>query len=202
MKNRLSALVAAVLLVAPLGSISAQQTLTFEEFSSYEVITTQYAGINFQGATILTAGLSLNGIYPPASGVNVVYNPSGPMELLFGSSIDYFQAFFTYSQSLTMQGFDFGGGLLATSFSAHSVNYTGSGNTPNELIRIDGAGIRRVLIFDGGAGNSFVMDDAQFTGSQVIGGGGDTVPEPATLTLLASGLVGLAGAGRRKIRRG
>jgi hypothetical protein len=35
-----------------------------------------------------------------------------------------------------------------------------------------------------------------------VGTPSETVPEPATMTLLATGLIGLAGAGRRKLRRG
>ncbi len=185
------------LLAAAIGfmpaAASAQQTLTFEGFADQAVLTTQYPGINFQGATILTLGGSLNGSFPPKSGVNVVYNPVGPMELVFSSPIAYFQGYFTYNAGLTLQGYDAGNNLLASMLGAYTQNYTGTGNPENELIRIDAANITRVVI-TGGAGNNFVLDDAQFTGSVNVG----VVPEPSTVVLLAAGLAGVVVLRRRR----
>jgi hypothetical protein len=182
--------VAGLLAILP-ATAWAQQTLTFEGFASGTELTTQYAGINFQGATILTEGISLNPPFPPRSGVNVVYNPVGPMELIFSSAISFFQGYFTYNSGLTLQGFDSFNALVATSIGAYDQNFIGSGNPDNELVRIDAAGITRVLI-TGGGGNNFVMDDAQFTGSINI------VPEPGTVFLVASGLVGVLFTRRRR----
>jgi hypothetical protein len=169
----------------------AQQTLTFEGFLSGAVLTTQYAGINFQGATILTSGISLNPTFPPRSGLNVVYNPVGAMELLFSSDLDFFEGYFTYNSGLRVDGYSASNALLTSSFGSTTVNSVGNG-TPNELVRIDAAGIRRVVI-TGGTGNNFTLDDARFTGSRT-----QEVPEPASLVLIATGASMLAVARRRR----
>ncbi|MDQ8160497.1 MAG: PEP-CTERM sorting domain-containing protein [Gemmatimonadota bacterium] len=173
------------------AAASAQQTLTFEGFAPFTVLSNQYLGVNFQGATILTQGAGLNPPFPPKSGVNLVYNPVGPMELLFGAPIAYFQGHFTYNDGLTLQGYDAGNNLLATSLGAFSMNSGGSGNPDNELIRIDAANMVRVVV-TGGGGNNFTLDDAQFTGSVAV------VPEPSTVVLLAAGLAGVFVRCRRR----
>lgn len=186
-------ILAASLLLLPVASFAAQ-TITFEGFADGTSFTTQFPGVNFQGATILTCGGSLNcGQFPPNSGVNVVYNPVGPMELLFSTPVDFFQGYFTYNSGLTVEGFDSGNNLLASAAGAFGQNFIGSGNAPNELVRIDAVGISRVLI-TGGGGNNFTLDDASFTGSINI------VPEPSTYAL-AGGALAAAALLRRRLGR-
>lgn len=191
MKNRLFA---GLLLALSLPVVmSAAQTLTFEGFADLTVLTNQYPGIDFQGATILTCGGALNcGSFPPRSGVNVVYNPVGPMELLFSTPIDFFEGYFTYNAGLTLQGYDVGNNLLATALGAFAQNFIGSGNPPNEKVRIDAVGITKVRV-TGGGGNNFTMDDAAFTGSINVG-----VPEPSTFAMFGGALTGLAMYLRRR----
>jgi PEP-CTERM motif len=189
---RIGKLLAVVALcVVTTSTARAQQTLTFEGFTHLQVLSTQYAGINFQGATVLTKDLGLNPLYPPKSGSNVVYNPTGPMELLFSNSLSFFEGYFTYSSGLMVQGFDVNGILVASSNGLFAANQIGSGNTPNELVGINAAGIRRVVI-TGGSGNNFTLDDARFTGSVNV------VPEPSSLALLAAGASMLAFIRRRQ----
>ena len=181
----------AVLALSFPPSLFADPILTFEGFSDLTVITNQYPRVVFNGATILTAGISLNEIdFPPHSGVNVVINSVGPMELVFSSSINYFSGYLTYNNGMTVEGYDVLNNLLDTAIGAFSANFVSSGNPPNEYLRIDASGITRVVLTGGGS-NSFVLDDAQFTGS---------VPEPSTFFLLGAGLGGLALI-RRKARK-
>ena len=176
---------------------SADQTLTFEGFADGTVLTTQYPGINFQGATILQENGSVTFYnyqqFPPHSGIDVVYNPSGPMQLVFSTPISYFEGYVTYNAGMTIQGFNASNVLVDTATGAWSANYIGSGQNPNELLEIQGANITTVVL-TGGGGNNFTLDDVTFSGSIDV----NAVPEPATMLLLGSGLIGLAGYGRRK----
>jgi hypothetical protein len=183
-KALLNLAVFSALLASPMA---AAEIITFEGFDNLTVFTTQYPGVNFQGAKVLTEGLSLNPLFPPASGVNVVFNPVGPIELVFSTPVDFFNGRFTYNNGLTVQGFDVSDALIATAVGAFAANLAGSGNTPNELIGISAAGIKRVLI-TGGDGDNFTLDDASFTGSVDVG----KVPEPSSIALVAAGVAFVA----------
>ena len=161
--------------------------ITFEGYADQTAFTTQYAGVNFNGATILTKDVSLNSVFPPRSGTNVVYNPVGAMTLDFLAPVGFFSGYFTYNQALLVQAFDSSANLLGSYSGVCSANYVGAGcgTGANEYGLITAAGISRVVI-SGGGGNNFTVDDVEFTGSV------DTVPDPgSSLLLLGMGLVGL-----------
>jgi hypothetical protein len=170
--------------------------IDFETLSEGELVTSQFPGVLFSNARVLTAGISLNEFeFPPASGLNVVTDEGGPIILNFLTPVFLFNARFTYSPSLTLTAFDAALNPLASTSSAFNSNLAISGepvSSPNELLGFAGpAGIAGVVIEGSLSGNSFVMDDLSFT----------AVPEAATGILVAATIVALAGiSGMRRFR--
>src|SRR5947207_2203983 len=92
------------LLVVVLLTQASAATIDFEGFPDSTILTTQYPGLTFSNAMILTAGISLNEFeLPPHSGVNVVSDNAGPMTLDFASPITSFSGYFTYLVPLTLR---------------------------------------------------------------------------------------------------
>ncbi len=171
-------------------------TIDFEGFPDSTILTTQYPGLTFSDATILSAGISLNEFeFPPASGTNVVFDDGGPMSVSFASPITNFGGFFSYALPLTLQGFDATSNLIATVTSAFSNNMALSGDTgssPNEFLQLAFAGgISSITITGDLAGGSFVLDDLTYTPAAAL------VPEPNSIYLLVSGAASLLAFRRR-----
>src|SRR5690349_14586180 len=137
----------ALILVIPALSF-ADQIITFEGYADQTVFTNQFPGVDFNGATVMQLGGSLNPAFPPHSGINVVYNPVGPMSIQFANPVAYFEGFFTYNQPLLIEAFDAGNNLLDTYNSVCSANYIGAGTgcDPNELGIVTAAGIDHIAI--------------------------------------------------------
>ncbi len=168
-------------------------TLDFEGFSDSTPLTTQYPGLTFQSATILTAGISLNELeFPPHSGTNVVFDDGGPIAISFTSPILSFSGFFTYAEPLVLAAFDATSFQVGSAVSLFSSNLAISGDTgssPNEVLSVSFAGgISSITITGDPAGGSFVMDDVSYT---------TAVPEPGSIFLLLSGLAGMLAFRRR-----
>lgn len=138
-------------------------------------------GITFQDAQIVTAGYSLDQAeFPLNSGIQGVLDVGGPIEMMFSTPITSFSGFFTYSQPLTLLGYDSLKNLVASSNSDFNQNFVSSGNSPNELISLNApGGITFVLITGSASGNSFVMDDMSFGNTAVV-----RVAEPSSGTFL------------------
>jgi len=139
--------------------------LNFEGFSDSTILTTQYSGVTFSGAIVLTAGITLNEFeFPPHSGTNVASDNGGPMTVSFASSVQSFSGYFTYGHSLTLQAFDASNTPVASATSRFSNNEALSGSTgssPNEFLQVSFAGgISKVTITGDPAGGSFTLDDA------------------------------------------
>jgi hypothetical protein len=168
--------------------------LTFEGFSDSTSLTTQYPGLTFTSATVITAGITLNEFeFPPHSGVNVVFDDGGPMSILFDSPVLSFSGFFTYSVPLTLAALDATSTEVASAVSAFSSNdalFGDLGSSPNEFLQLSfAAGISSITISGDPLGGSFVLDDAAYTSA---------VPEPASFVLMLTALGGVVLAASRK----
>ena len=216
---RLLVPIAALAVIAIPGSASAN-VINFAGFPDLTVLTSQDFGdgVTFNGAEILkccvtdSSGSLNNGAFPPPAddggstdGVNVAYNPSGPLTLIFTNPTDFFTAAFTYNDGLTVMAYDFSNTVIGTAngacgASGSGANYVGSGcGDPNETIDLSVAGISKIVI-TGGSGDNFTIDDVNFEGAVNVGMSG-TTPLPATLPLFASGLGALGLLGWRRKRK-
>lgn len=171
--------------------------IDFEGFPDSTTLTTQYLGLTFSNAIILTAGISLNEFeFPPHSGINVVSDNNGPMSVSFATPVTSVSGFFTYAEPLTIDAFNASGTPVGQAVSLFDCNMAlsgGPGSSPNELIQVGfAAGISSVTIIGDPAGGSFVMDDMTYTS------GASAVPEPGALVLVLSGNIILVSLRRKR----
>jgi len=160
--------------------------IDFEGLADSDPVTTQFPGLTFTNATVLTAGISLNEFeLPPHSGANVIYDDGGPIVIDFSAPVAGVSGFFNYRLPLTLMAFDATFNPVATDTSDFFTNLALSGDpgsAPNELFNVVFAGgISRVTIVGDPSGSSFSLDDLART---------TMVPEPSTLFLLITGLTG------------
>ncbi len=171
--------------------------ITFDTLSDLEPVTSQLPGLTFSGATVLTAGISLNEFeFPPASGDKVVFDEFGPIEIVFDVPVLSVSGLFTYAAELTATAFDETSAIVDTDTSNFFSNLALSGNAgslPNELLMLSsGAGISRV-VFEGDLfGASFVLDNLDVTPLTI------PIPEPPVIAMMMSGLLFLLGGRRRR----
>jgi hypothetical protein len=176
------------------------ETIGFEGFSDSTILTTQYPGLTFTNAIILTSGISLNEFnFPAHSGVNVVSDNNGPMMIDFSAPITSFSGYFTYLEPLTLDGFNASDTEVATAASAFSNNLAclagppcpgDPGSSPNEFIELGFAGgISSVTITGDPLGGSFTMDDMTYNSA---------VPEPGSFPSVITASATLLIIGRRK----
>jgi len=155
-----------ILLAGFIAALSTAHGITigFENLAELTAIQNTYAGVNFGNATILTAGSSLNELdFPPKSGVNAVFDDSGPIIGTFSTPVASLSAYFTYSYQLTFTGFDANGNQVASVLSAHNSNIGSSTYNPNEYLKLDVAtGIASFKITGAESGSSFTLDDFSF----------------------------------------
>lgn len=170
-----------VLLTAAALPLTADvMDLDFEGFPDGTILATQYPGVTFTNAIILTAGISLNEFdFPPHSGTNVASDNNGPMSIDFANPVLSFGGYFTYVELLTIQAFNTADIQVASASSLFSQNFVSSGNPANEFIRVAFAeGISSVTITGDPSGGSFTLDDATYTTTST------SVPEPSTWSLM------------------
>jgi len=172
-----SVLLSTFLFICFFITVPAQATpVTFEGLTDNLSLSNEISGLTFSGATVLTAGVSLNEFdFPPKSGDNVAASLAGLLEITFADMMDTVSGYFTYADSLTFSIYDTNGGLLASSQSA-GVSNLGS----NELITLSSQGIALLRI---NSNSNFTLDDLSYSNA--------SVPEPATILLFAIGVIGL-----------
>ena len=163
------------------GFLVAGAIVDFEGLPDGTILSTQYPGLTFSNAIILTAGISLNEFeFPPFSGFNVASDNGGPITIPFASPITTFGGYFTHLGPLTLRAFDIANAQVGLTLSLFSNNLALSGDpgsAPNELLQLFAGGISSITITGDPAGGSFTLDNAT-TGA---------VPEPATFSLLLAG---------------
>jgi hypothetical protein len=170
---------------AGIGAQADTTTLNFEGFPDSTILTTQFPGLTFTNAIILTSGISLNEFdFPPESGVNVVSDNNGPITIDFSTPTTSFSGYFTYLEPLTLDAFNGSDTEVATAASQFSNNLAcvagppcpgDPGSSPNEFIELSFAGgISSVTIMGDPSGGSFTMDDMTYTSA---------VPEPDSFPL-------------------
>jgi hypothetical protein len=184
----LRTLLAGIIMIAALTVTSPLKadTINFEGLPDSTVVTTQYSGLTFANAIILSSGISLNEYeFPPHSGVNVVSDNNGPISITFAAPITSFGAFFTYAEPLTLDAFNGSDSLVTSAGSAFFSNdalYGDPGSSANEFVGLSYAsGITEVSIIGDPLGGSFTMDDMSYASSTAV-------PEPSACVLLLWGV--------------
>jgi hypothetical protein len=174
--------------------------LDFEGLSDGTVVTNQFPGLTFTNTIAFKTGVTLNEFeFSPHSGSIVVSDNGGPIGIGFGSPVQSFSGYFTYSVPLTLRAFDSSNNQVAVAtshFASNELISGNSGSSPNEFLQVSfSGGISRVAITGAAAGTSFAMDDASTAPILMslnraflnFGTGGSLVTGPQTVTLTFSG---------------
>lgn len=186
-RNVLGLTIFLVLLFCSQDVRASTVTIDFEGLADGTNLTTQYPGLIFSNATVISAGISLNEFeFPPRSGTNVAFDDGGLITIAFAEPVLMFGGYFTYLEPLSLAAFYKTAGQVASATSAFSSNdalFGDPGSSPNEFISVSFAsGITAITVTGDPAGGSFVLDDVTYT----------SVPEPnLTYLLLLSGMVGM-----------
>ncbi len=186
-----------VFLLGIVPLLRADTVIDFEGLTEFTSVTTQFSGMVFSNATVLTAGTSLNEIdFPPHSGINVVFDDGGPMSISFLTPVFGFGGYFNYAEPLTLEAFDSSNNLLDTVNSAFSNNLGtlgDPGSSTNEFLEVTSlSDIAEVVIIGDAAGSSFTLDDATIVAPSAV-------PEPDSMSLGFTALVLCVVARRRPL---
>lgn len=171
--------------------------------SGGDIATSQYTGVVFSGASVLTENSELNPAFPPKSDPNVVYDYlNGTITLDFTVPVSEIGAYVTGNFSITESIYD-GATLLGTTATG-GANATGAGTGLDPNIFLDLSSMENITsaVFtnnQGGASNTFTLDDVTVVSSTGIITNG--VPEPSTWALMGLGFAGIGIAAYRRSRK-
>lgn len=196
-------LAARLVLIAalPVGLLRASgPVINFDNLPNRTSVNTQYAGLVFQNAVVLSKGLGLNeSDFPPRSGANVIFDGGGAITILFNSPIQSFAGFFTYTSPVTIQAFASGGAQVATATSLFASNGLSSGvagSSPNELIQVASqTGITKLTITGNSSGRTFTLDDITVSLANPCDVSGDGSVSIADVQLAINRALGSAAGG-------
>jgi PEP-CTERM motif len=193
---------AAVLLASQPAS-AVTTVIGFDNVPEGTIATSQYTGVVFSGASVLTENSELNPAFPPKSDPNVVYDYlNGTITLDFTVPVSEIGAYVTGNFSITESIYD-GATLLGTTATG-GANATGAGTGLDPNIFLDLSSMENITsaVFtnnQGGASNTFTLDDVTVVSSTGIITNG--VPEPSTWALMGLGFAGIGIAACRRSRK-
>ncbi|HUV66290.1 MAG TPA: hypothetical protein VMW24_20530 [Sedimentisphaerales bacterium] len=175
-------------LMAPSSGLAGITVIDFESLADGEIVDNQFLtlGADFGGtASILTAGTSLNPLFPPQSGSNVIHDDptlgSGIIRIdAVGSPWAMAGGYVTGAINVTLTAYASDSSVLGTA-STGGANYVsaGTGLLPNIFLSVAAPGIAYMEFSD--SGSTYTVDDITF----------QPIPAPGAILLggIGAGLV-------------
>lgn len=174
----------AVILAASSTARAQLTTIGFDDLNGASatpvVLSSQYSslGVTFSGnPEVLAADINLGPEFPARSSPNVVANvdvvsgnPTGPITATFSGPVSLVEAYFTYTEQVTITAYNSSDVEIGSMSSLYPQNWVGNGagpggsdeGSPNELIDLSNPGIASIVISTTDSQGEFTMDDFTF----------------------------------------